>query len=214
MMAERVRTAQHYPTTVRRRWHTLSIAALLPALAACHSVLPLASESAIDAPLPVAWQLRGRVVLHAVDQRRISGWLHWRQRGEQHYELTVSHALGAALRLEWNGIEACLRRGDAVPECAPDPMQLTQRLSGGEPLPMAQLGHWLLGRASPGDTVLGDPNEPPRQLLREPWQLRFGSRLRRGSARSLPREIELWHDGRLVLHFRPQAWLPAGHATP
>ncbi len=200
-----------------RHWRVLGSLALLSVLAGCLSTAsldlgdPRVTQSLASAP--ASWQLRGRVVLHGEDGRRLGSSLLWHQQGER-YTVTLAHTLGAVLRLEWDGDQACLRRGAATPQCVSDPQRLAQLLTGGTALPMAQLRYWLLGRAAPGDELLRTRGGQPLELARGPWQLYFGPRLRRGGARSLPRELKLWHTKRLVLQFRPRLWVAAGRVAP
>ena len=139
-------------------------------------------------------------------EQKAGGRLDWRHQNEED-EILIANPIGIGLaRLDSRPGEARLETGDGRRFVANDPEQLLLDVLG-QPLPVRQLPHWLLGRAGADGQLERDPQGRPNRLEEAGWRIDYS--YDDEAAGSLPSRLHLRQGERIDLRLRIEEWKSA-----
>lgn len=188
----------------------------LPRLAGLVAGILLSACSTLPRPaLPerAAWQdfsLTARFALTSRQpdgaEQKAGGRLDWRHQNDED-EILIANPIGIGLaRLDSRPGKARLETGDGRQFVADDPEQLLRDVLG-QALPVRQLPHWLLGRASVDGRLQRDPQGRPIRLEEAGWRIDY--RYEDEAAGSLPSGLHLRQGEHIDLRLRIEDWKSA-----
>lgn len=184
-----------------KRRSLLLAALLLGGCAAAPLRTPGAREAVRDFAFDARFALRARTP--AGEAQSASGRLAWTHRdgGER---ILLANPLGAGIaEIESSPGHARLRTADGKLYEAEDPDLLVEQVTG-QPLPVARLPTWLLGRSTGAGKTARDAAGRPAHLADAGWQIDYA--YDDDAADALPARITLRRGDEIELRLRIEEW--------
>jgi outer membrane lipoprotein LolB len=151
------------------------------------------------------WQLSGKLGVRG-PQLAESGYLNWRQCGEQ-YDMRLSGPLGQTVaRIEGRGALLVVRLEGQEPVTTSEPEQLLQRQLGWS-VPLRALRYWVRAEAAPGSAAQIDgPAAQPEGLQQLGWQVHYLAYHQNNNV-ALPAKLTLRNESGLQATLLINEWL-------